>query len=46
MTQPDWCNYCEADNPIYGCWSLCSGLVTNENYCKNCDCYKSKNNKL
>lgn len=37
--QPDWCDYPEADQPFFGCWSLLDGMVTDENYCKECECY-------
>lgn len=38
--QPSWCTYPEAARPIWGCWSLLSGLVKSEEYCKNCEMYK------
>ena len=44
MKQPKWCNYPNANQPIWGCWSLLDGLVKNEDYCKNCDCYKNNMN--
>lgn len=40
--QPEWCNYPNALNDLMGCWSLTARMVTGEDYCKNCDCYKSK----
>ena len=40
--QPKWCSYDEAARPIWGCWSLLSGLVTSEEYCKKCEMYKNK----
>ncbi len=38
--QPIWCSYPEAVAGIMGCWSLVGFMVTGEDYCKNCDCYK------
>ena len=38
--QPTWCNYPEAICGVMGCWTLMSFLVTDEGYCKKCDCYK------
>lgn len=40
--QPEWCKYPEANAPLWGCWSLLGGYVLNEDYCKNCECYKNK----
>ena len=40
MKQPKWCSYPDATTPTLGCWSLLDGLVKDENYCKDCDCYK------
>ena len=37
--QPKWCNYPDAVCGVMGCWSLMGFMVTNEDYCKNCDCY-------
>ena len=42
IEQPKWCNYPDATRPFLGCWSLLDGLVKNEDFCKNCDCYKPK----
>ena len=38
--QPEWCNYPDVTRPFWGCNSLTAGLVTGENYCKDCDDYK------
>lgn len=43
--QPLWCNYFQAVYGIMGCWSLVGFMVTDENYCKDCDCYKNKDIK-
>ena len=40
--QPKWCDYPDAVMGMMGCWSLIDNLVTGEDYCKNCDCYKPK----
>ena len=45
MEQPKWCNYPDATRPIFGCWSLFGGLVKDESYCKDCDCYKQPKDK-
>lgn len=37
--QPKWCGYPNALAGLLGCWSLTGGLVKNEDYCKDCDCY-------
>lgn len=37
--QPEWCDYPNALCPL-GCWSLIYRMVKDEDYCKNCDCYK------
>jgi hypothetical protein len=42
VKQPDWCNYPEADKPFIGCWSLLFGKVKDEDYCKDCECYKKQ----
>ena len=42
IKQPEWCGYPEAIMYHWGCWSLLNGMVTSEEYCKNCDCYKNK----
>ena len=42
MKQPEWCMYQDANRPIWGCWSLLSGRVTSEEYCKDCELYKKK----
>ena len=44
LKQPDWCGYGkdelgDATHPALGCWSLLRGLVTNEEFCKNCELY-------
>lgn len=41
VKQPSWCNYPEADEPFIGCWSLWFGKVKDEDYCKDCECYKN-----
>lgn len=38
--QPKWCEYPEALAGKMGCWSLTSRMVTGEDYCKKCECYK------
>lgn len=40
--QPEWCDYPHALDGMMGCWSLVSRMVTGEDYCKTCDCYKPK----
>lgn len=40
IEQPEWCNYSDAALPRWGCWSLLGGLVTNEDFCKDCERYK------
>lgn len=40
--QPEWCSYPDATLGMFGCFSLMDRLVKNENYCKNCECYKPK----
>jgi hypothetical protein len=42
MEKPKWCNYPDTDKPIWGCWSLLSGKVTSEDYCKTCERYKKE----
>ena len=37
--QPKWCSYPDAVCGVMGCWSLMSSKVTDESYCKTCDCY-------
>lgn len=46
--QPDWCNYPDALNGIMGCWALVDNApggtrakISHE-FCKNCECNKSK----
>jgi hypothetical protein len=41
--QPEWCDYPDALKGMMGCWSLIRRMVTGEDYCKSCDCYKSRN---
>lgn len=41
--QPKWCDYPHALSPI-GCNSLTGRLVTGEDYCKDCPCYKENGN--
>lgn len=46
LVQPDWCNYGkdelgDATTLVLGCWSLLAGRVTSEEFCKNCELYKS-----
>lgn len=43
--QPPWCKYPEAVRGVMGCWSLMDFLVTGEDYCKKCDCYKPHREK-
>ena len=45
MEQPKWCDYPDATRPFFGCWSLLDGLVKEESYCKDCDCYKQLKDK-
>ena len=40
--QPDWCSYPDALDGLMGCWSLIYQRVTGEEYCKDCECCKSK----
>lgn len=41
IEHPKWClMYGANDNTIFSCWSLMSGRVTSEEYCKDCDYYK------
>ena len=40
--QTEWCSYPDAVQGVMGCWSLMSFMVTERNYCKNCDCYIKK----
>ena len=40
--QPVWCEYPEATAGMMGCWSLVGFMVTGEDYCKKCDCYKKR----
>lgn len=42
IKQPEWCNYPDAAVPLWGCWSLLSGMVKSEKYCKKCERYKKK----
>lgn len=44
--QPEWCNYHNATYGDIGCWSLIDfssghSRVTDEEYCKTCDCYNA-----
>ena len=46
LKQPQWCGYGkdelgDATHPALGCWSLLRGLVTNEEFCKDCELYDS-----
>ena len=43
MEQPNYCDYPDATSYPFGCWSLIFGLVTGEEYCKNCELYKKEN---
>lgn len=38
--QPTWCAYPDAIAGVMGCWSLMNLMVTGEDYCGDCDCYK------
>jgi hypothetical protein len=38
--QPLWCTYPDATFGLMGCWSLNDFMVTGEDYCKDCDCYR------
>ena len=40
--QPRWCSYPEAVSGQMGCWSLMAHRVSNEDYCKSCDCYRRR----
>ena len=46
IKQPKWCCYPDATEDLWGCWSLLGGMVTSEEYCKNCDCYIKKYDSL
>jgi hypothetical protein len=39
---PNWCDYPNANEFIWGCWSLTRGMVTGEPYCKECTEYKPR----
>ncbi len=40
--QPDWCTYPRALEGEMGCWSLIYRMMSNEDFCKDCDCYEPK----
>ena len=40
IEQPSWCDYPDAEDQFIGCWSLQFGMVKDESYCKECDCYR------
>ena len=42
VKQPDWCCYPDAGEPFLGCWSLWLGMVKDESFCVDCDCYIRK----
>ena len=44
--QPIWCSYPDAVRGVMGCWSLMDFMVTGRNYCKNCDLYIKKPQKV
>ena len=46
IKQPEWCNYPDAEKQFIGCWSLQLGMVKNEDYCKDCDCYREGGKKV
>jgi len=39
-SQPDWCEYPNALEGEFGCWSLFYGTAHSEKFCKKCECYK------
>lgn len=41
--QPDWCEYPNALQGSFGCWSLIGGTVAKEGeeFCKTCDAHKN-----
>lgn len=41
LKQPSWCSYPDANAPTFGCWSLLAGMVTDEKYCRECDCHNN-----
>ena len=43
--QPVWCHYPDALRGVMGCWSLVGFMVTDEDYCKNCDCYSGQSGR-
>ena len=46
IKQPDWCDNPDATVPFWGCCSLNARLVKDEDYCKDCDCYRRKENSV
>ena len=42
IEQPSWCDYPDAEDQFIGCWSLQFGMVKDESYCKECDCYRKR----
>lgn len=40
--QPDWCNYHEALNGLFGCVSLLTKVI-DKKYCSECNYFKTKN---
>lgn len=40
--QPTWCAYPNALDGLAGCWSLVGRQVTGAEFCKTCECYRSK----
>jgi len=43
--QPDWCNYSNANEQCWGCWSLLFGYIKDKDYCKVCEYYREQNTK-
>jgi hypothetical protein len=42
IKQPEWCDYTNATEPVWGCWSLLNGNVSSKDECikYNCECCK------
>jgi hypothetical protein len=42
-SQPEWCEYPDALQPMMGCWSLVMLPIHAKtmDYCKNCECLKA-----
>ena len=44
--QPEWCSYPDAVQGMLGCWSLIDFKVYGRNYCKHCEYYIKKSQKV